>query len=247
MANAALGFWRGFSALFSALRTLAGMPRVWPLMLVPAVVFSLLELTCVALSWHFLEPWVARNISGSGALHRFGTLALTLGLVTIAGVLGWVVAGLLTPMLSSPALERVVLHCERQLGVPERRPLGFWAELGCGARSLLVSSLLTLPLLLGLTLLELVAPPTAVVVTPLKIVIGALGIAWGLFDYPMTLRGLGARARLGFMGRHFSAMLGFGAAFTLVFWVPCFGTLMLPVGVAAATALYWSAERGAAA
>jgi uncharacterized protein involved in cysteine biosynthesis len=47
------------------------------------------------------------------------------------------------------------------------------------------------------------------------------------------------------MRRHFSAVLGFGAAFTLVFWVPCFGTLMLPVGVAAATALYWAALREA--
>lgn len=247
MNSAALGFWRGFSAPLRALRQLAGMPRAWPLMLVPAVIFLLLETACIGLSWHFLEPWVAGKFSADGALHRFGTLALTVGLVAIAGVLGWVLAGLLTPMLSSPALERIVAQCEEQLGVPARPPLGFWAELGCGARSLLLSSVLTLPILVALTLLELVVPPTAIVVTPLKIVLGALGIAWGLFDYPMTLRGLGARARLAFMRRHFPAVLGFGAAFALVFWVPCFGTLMLPVGVAAATALYWTASGGTAA
>ncbi|HYP86774.1 MAG TPA: hypothetical protein VEQ59_01435, partial [Polyangiaceae bacterium] len=78
---------------------------------------------------------------------------------------------------------------------------------------------------------------------PLKLLIGALGVAWGLFDYPLTLRGVGALQRLAFVRRHFSAVLGFGVAFSLVFWLPCFGILMLPVGAAAATRLYWQIER----
>ena len=79
--------------------------------------------------------------------------------------------------------------------------------------------------------------------SPLKLLLGALGVAWGLFDYPLTLRGIGARQRLRFMSQHFAVVLGFGSAFSLVFWLPCFGLLMLPVGVAAATQLYWEIER----
>ena len=64
-----------------------------------------------------------------------------------------------------------------------------------------------------------------------------------LFDYPLTLRGIGSRERFRFMSRHFSVVLGFGCAFSLVFWLPCLGILMLPVGAAAATQLYWEIER----
>jgi uncharacterized protein involved in cysteine biosynthesis len=92
-------------------------------------------------------------------------------------------------------------------------------------------------------LLELFVPPLAVVITPLKLLLGALGVAWGLFDYPLTLRGIGARQRFAFMKRHFTVVLGFGSAFSLLFWLPCVGLLMLPVGVAAATRLYWEIER----
>jgi hypothetical protein len=45
------------------------------------------------------------------------------------------------------------------------------------------------------------------------------------------------------MSRHFAVVLGFGSAFSLVFWLPCLGVVMLPVGVAAATQLYWEIER----
>jgi uncharacterized protein involved in cysteine biosynthesis len=152
---------------------------------------------------------------------------------------------LLAPAFSAPALERLVGLVEDELGAPARAPLGFFAELGCGLRSMLFSLSLTLPLVLGLTLLEMLLPPVAVVATPLKLLLGALGVAWGLFDYPLTLRGVRARERFSFLVQHFSVVLGFGIAFTLVFWLPCFGILMLPVGVIAATRLYWRI-RGAA-
>ena len=132
---------------------------------------------------------------------------------------------------------------ELELRAPPRAALGFWAELGCGLRSLLLSSVITVPIVLGLTLLELLLPPAAVVATPLKLMIAALGVAWGLFDYPLTLRGIGARQRLAFVNHNAGAVLGFGAAFALLFWLPCCGILMLPVGVIAATRLYWEIER----
>jgi uncharacterized protein involved in cysteine biosynthesis len=124
-----------------------------------------------------------------------------------------------------------------------RAPLGFFAEMGCGAQAMLLSLAFTLPLIVGLTLLGLVVPPLLIVTTPLKLLIGVLGVAWSLFDYPLTLRGVPASQRLQLMGRHFSAVLGFGTAFSLLFWLPCLGLVMLPIGVAGATRLYWEIQR----
>ena len=56
-----------------------------------------------------------------------------------------------------------------------------------------------------------------------------------LFDYPLTLRGSGFRARLALLRANPLCFLGFGLTFALVFWLPCCGVLLLPVGVAAAT------------
>lgn len=219
------------------------LPAAWPFALVPALVFALLELSFVALSWHFLKPWVSERLAGDGSLRQWGSTAAAWLSVLLASAAGWLLAAFLAPVLSAPALERIVGLEEARLGAPERAPLGFVQELMCGVRSLLVGGALSLPLVVALTLLELVFPPIAVLSTPLKFLIGALGVAWSLFDYPLSLRGIGARARLAFMRRHLAAVLGFGLSFSLVFWVPCFGILMLPVGVAAATRLYWDIQR----
>jgi uncharacterized protein involved in cysteine biosynthesis len=239
MSGQAIGFWRGFVAPFGAMRQLLGLPRAWPLMLVPIAMFGLVEVAVVAASWRFLQPWVSGKLAGGGSLQQLGATAASWLSVVLAAALGWLLSGLVAPALSAPALERVAGIIEQDLAVPQRAPLGFLAEFWCGFRSLLMSSAVTLPLVLALTLLEMVAPPVAVVATPLKLLLASLGVAWGLFDYPLTLRGIGARERFAFMSRHFSVVLGFGAAFSLVFWLPCVGIAMLPVGVAAATRLYW--------
>jgi uncharacterized protein involved in cysteine biosynthesis len=207
------------------------------------VVFVLLEAGIVVVSWELLKPWVNERLAGDGVVQGYGAVAASWLSVALAAALGWLVAAFLTPPLSAPALERIVAIVEQDVGARERAPLGFLAEFWCGIRSLLLSSAVTLPIVLGLTLLELMAPPVAVVTTPLKLTIGALGVAWGLFDYPLTLRGIGVRQRVAFVVRHAGVVLGFGSAFALVFWLPCCGIVMLPVGVAAATRLLWELER----
>jgi uncharacterized protein involved in cysteine biosynthesis len=239
----AIGFWRGFSALFGAISTLLRLTRAWPYAIVPVVVFILLEAAITTAAWELLKPWVDAKLTGDSWWQDKGAEVLSWVAVALAAALGLVVSAVLAPPISSPALERIVAVVEDDLGAPPRAPLGFFAELGCGLRSMLLSSAITLPIIVGLTLLELLVAPTVVVVTPLKLLIGALGVAWGLFDYPLTLRGVGARQRFGFVNRHAGVVLGFGAAFALVFWLPCCGIVMLPVGVVAATRLLWEIER----
>lgn len=238
-----VGFGRGFLAPFAGAKQLLVTPATWPFALVPVVVFVMLETGVVLASWRHLKPWVNDHLAGGGSLRNAGAwLASFLAVVFIAG-LGWLLSAALTPVLSAPALERIVGSVERELKAPERAPLGFFAELGCGLRATLLSLGVTLPAILALSVLELVAPPIVVVTTPLKLLLGALGVAWSLFDYPLTLRGVGINQRLHFVTQHFWAVLGFGVAFSLVFWVPCFSVVMLPVGVAGATRLYWEIER----
>lgn len=245
----AVGFWRGFTSLLVALKSLVSAPKAWPFALVPVVVFFALEAGFVALSWLVIKPWVEEAVTSLSWLTFLGEFRGATGEVAawasfvMTAVLGWIVSAFFVPPLSSPALERLVTLTEGELGVPERAPLGVLAELWCGLRSSLISLAITLPLIAVLWVLALLVPPAAIVATPLKLLIGALGVAWGLFDYPMTLRGIGVRQRLSFINRHAAPVLGFGTAFALVFWLPCCGVLLLPVGVIAATRLFWDIER----
>jgi uncharacterized protein involved in cysteine biosynthesis len=252
-----LGFWRGFSAFFGAFASLFRLTSAWPYACVPFVVFLILEAACIYLSLRFVKPWLdalfivpadfADGLGGLGASLRWLLSQLAVAgswLGTLAAVvLGWLASLMLCQPLSAPALERIVAIVERDRGAPERASLGFVAEFWCGLRSTLISSAVTVPLIIGLTLLELVVPVLAVVVTPLNLLVGALGVAWSLFDYPLTLRGVGARQRLRLMRRHLTVVLGFGVAFALVAAIPCCGALlMLPLGVVAATQLLLEIE-----
>lgn len=241
----ALGFWRGFSAVFAAFRSLLGQTQAWPYALVPALVFLLLEGSFVYLAFEYVKPLVGEKLAGEGTVRDAAAWLGSWAASLIAAGLGWVVSMALAPAISAPALERIVAIVEQELKAPPRPSLGFVTEFWCGLRSMLLGSMVTLPIVVVLTLVELVFAPAAVVCTPLKLMIGALGVAWGLFDYPLTLRGVPARQRLAFVNRQAGVVLGFGAGFALVFWLPCCGILLLPVGVVAATRLLWEMERNA--
>jgi CysZ protein len=99
------------------------------------------------------------------------------------------------------------------------------------------------PLLTVLWVVELFVAPAVFVTVPLKLIVTAFSLAWNLFDYPLTLRGIRMRERLRLVLAYKGAALGFGLGFALLFWFPCFGVLMLPVGVAGATRLVWQIMR----
>jgi uncharacterized protein involved in cysteine biosynthesis len=230
-------FWLGFRTLFSGFRRLARLPQSYPFALVPAAVFLILETGFVFLSVRILSPWVRDELAGQSTLRNAGAEALSWLSVAIGTLLGWFVAALVTPPLSAPALERIVGLVEADLNAPARAPLGALREFWCGLRASTLGLALFVPPAVLLTLLELLAPPVTVVTTPLKLALGALSVSWSLIDYPLTLRGVGAGARVAFMRANAGSVLGFGSAFALSFWLPCCGILLLPVGVAAATEL----------
>jgi len=232
--------------MFAGFRRIARLPQSYPFALVPALIFIVLEVSFALLSLRVLSPWVHTAFAGHSALRNFGASALSWLSVAVGCVLGWFLAALATPLLSAPALERIVGIVEADLGAPPRRPLGTLAEFACGLRATALGAALFVPPVLALTLLELALPPVSLVTTPLKLALGALGVSWNLLDYPLTLRGIGARARVAFVKEHAASALGFGVAFALSFWLPCCGILLLPVGAAAATELYDTLTRARA-
>jgi CysZ protein len=202
--------------------------------MVPIIVLALLATLFVWASLGWLRPALL-EIVGSGLGGEIVSWAVTL----LAALLGLLLALLITPPLSGPALERIVAIQERELGVPPRDALGLLSEMWCALRAQAFAAIFALPSLFLLWLVEFLFPPAAVVTTPLKLIVVSLSVAWNLFDYPLTLRGVRMRERFALVMAHKRACLGFGGAFAALFWVPCFGVLLLPVGVAAATRLLW--------
>ncbi len=158
----------------------------------------------------------------------------------LAAVLGGIVALLVTPPLSAPALEALVAQREGDLEIRPRAADGFWFELRCGLRAQAMGLLVFGPTALACWLVALLVPPASVITTPLSLLCTTLSVAWNLLDYPLTLRGVGARERFRFLARHAGTCVGFGAGFALLFWVPCLGILLLPVGVVASTEIVWT-------
>jgi uncharacterized protein involved in cysteine biosynthesis len=221
-----------------AVRELSRSPELWPWALAPTLVFLAISAGVLAFALFAGRPWfVARLPEVSGGLARVGESALGYGFALVVSVAGWFVALALAPLLSAPALEALVRAMEARTGAPPRAELGFFGELACGVRSFVGGALLVLPIFVVLSLVELAFPAAAPVTVPLAGLASVLWVAWSLFDYPLTLRGVGFRERLALVRRHFSCVLGFGVAFALAFWLPCAGIVLLPVGACAATLL----------
>ncbi|MEZ4374036.1 MAG: EI24 domain-containing protein [Polyangiaceae bacterium] len=235
-----IGFWRGFAAVFRGFGFLLVHPRAWPYALVPGLLLFVLVSLGGWFALGVVQPWAADWAGpNSGWLAETGAGVASWLLATLALALCILVALVLAPPLSSPALEQLVALQELELGAPQRDPIGFLAEIWFGLKAQAVAACFVAPILLLLWLVSMFVPPASVVTTPLSFFFTGLGLAWNLFDYPLTLRGVGMRARLGFVWRHKLPTIGFGLGFSLLFWLPCFNVLLLPVGVVAATEVVW--------
>mgnify|MGYP003444678311 FL=1 len=160
----------------------------------------------------------------------------------MAAPLGLLLTVIVTPLLCAPVFERLTRLRERALGLPPRPAVGFFRELYCALSAQLWSLALLGPVLLVLWLLALLAPPLAPVLSVLQFLVSAAWLALSLLDYPLSLRGVGFRGRVGLMRQSPLAVLGFGAACLCLFAIPLFGLWGLPVAVVAAAELAASLE-----
>jgi CysZ protein len=230
-------FFRGIRAFFTGVAFVFGTPSVWGYAIVPVALALVLTVALSALGlWGAAH--VAHAVVGADA-GALGTMVvwlieIALGLVAILTAL--LVAFALAQPLSGFALDVITRRQARALGAPEpppQRGSSFFRSLRVTFAALAVA----VPLLALLALITILFPPAAVVTLPLKLAVSALTLAWDLLDYPLSQLGLGVRDRLRWMRARFGAVMGFGIAGSFVLLVPGLGLLMLPMGVAGATAL----------
>lgn len=236
LASAIASLWRGFRFLQQdrAARRLAYVPSLLALVLWGVALYSGL---------HYLPELAAHYFPALSQLSRGWTLLIDVIMFLLLAPVALLVAMLLTPVLCAPVLERLVLLRERALGVPPRPAAGLWREITCALSSQIGWLVVFAPLLVLLWVLGIAAPPAAPVIAVVQFLLGGAWLALSLLDYPLSLRGLGFRARLALFRRGFSAVFGFGAACGLLFGIPLFGLWGLPVAVVAAAELAVQLER----
>ncbi len=237
----------GVGALFAGVRFIAQTPRSWPAALVPVLVAALVAGILVWLSFGWAGPslseallpeadsWYARG--AKSAIRWIGS--------ALAAYLSLLVALAATPPLSAPALEHLVRLQEDALGVPPRPARGLWFELRSELEAQLLALILIAPLALLLWILGVLAPPLIPLLAPLQALLVCFAVAWNLLGYPLSLRGVVARAQLQLMARRAPAVLGFGGAFALASLVPGMALLLLPAGVVGAARLTLRMEASA--
>ncbi len=168
--------------------------------------------------------------------------------MTLSGLMVFLVALLGALTLAQPlagfALERIAHAQEYRLTGFRRPALPYFAALWLNLRTVTFSAAIGGTALILLFAINLVCPPAAIVTVPLKFFVCAWIIAWDFFDYPLGLRGLGVRARMHWVARHFGAFTTFGALWTSICVVPGIALLLLPMGVAGATQLVLQDDPG---
>jgi CysZ protein len=232
--TARLGFLDGVKSVGRAVAWLIATPRVWLWAMWPVLMWFLLSAFALYSAVEWVLDWARAWLNGFGGV----TGRVLPWLVTgAAAVVGLFLAWMLASPFSAPALEKIVRERERALGVPAREDVSFFTGLLLGIKVQLTWVLVVTPGLFVLWLLGLLMPPLMVVTYPLKILIVVCGMAFTLFDYPLTLRGMTVRDRWRLMRDNAAPVLGFGVVFTVLFWVPFAPILLLPAAAAAAAEL----------
>ena len=232
-------FWQALTALPRGARFIGQQRRCWPAAAAPALILLLLAVPMLWLSVARFGPWLSSALlpDTSTWYAESAWLALRWLSSALAAYLGLWLALLLAPVLSAPALERLVRAREHALGASPRAPQSFWFELRCGLEAQLGGVLLALPLWLLSWAAAALLPGAGLLLLPLQALPLALGLAWNLLDYPLTLHGVRVRERWALLRRAPLSILGFGFCLAAVSVIPGAALLLLPAGVVGATDL----------
>jgi CysZ protein len=240
----ALGVGDGIHAVAGGAGFIITTPRVWGYALVPAGIALVLT---VGLS--VLGVWGAARVSNAllgepdGFWANAGSWLVTVLVSAVALLLAVVCALSLAQPLSGFSLEAIVHAQERALTGRSTPEVKLAASVFLSLKIALVTVTFAVVAFGMLFLVGLFFPPALVVTLPLKFLLGSCLLAWDFLDYPLGLRGLGVRARLRWVRRHFSAVTAFGVSWALLLVVPGIVLLILPMGVAGAARLAVAAER----
>ncbi|HEX2731532.1 MAG TPA: EI24 domain-containing protein [Polyangiaceae bacterium] len=241
------GFGSGLTAIGGAISYLAKRSELWPLAMVPTLIFVAIVLSGAVFGSIGAIPWLIHQLGlgdGTAWYSSVGRGAAGLLGFLLSGFISVALAFLLTPTLSAPALERLVAHQETALDAPPRAAQSWIRECWYGLQAQAFSTAVAIPSLVVLFALELMIPWGAPLFGAAQWLVLCLCLAWNLLDTPLTMRGVPAAVRIGVLMEHRAAVLGFGMGFALLFWVPCLTIVLLPIGAVAAARLTWQMAGG---
>lgn len=243
MTKARLGIWDGVRAFFGGVGFVITTPRVWGWSLVPVAVALVLGGGLGAIGVWGASRAADAMFSGDSGWAEAARWTLGVLLALVALLVAFVIAVSLAQPISGFALDRVVRAQAKALGSMTDAPeVPLAAQLKRSLGVTLTALVIGLPVLALLTVIELFAPPAAVVTIPLKFVVSGLMLAWDFLDYPLGARAATVGDRVHFVRDHLGAVTAFGVlgAFTLL--VPGLGLLLLPMGAAGATRMVLESE-----
>jgi CysZ protein len=238
MRTGGLGLADGLHAFAGGIGFVVTTPSVWGYALVPAAMLLVL-LAAFAAAGAWGAAWFSGYLFGPdvGAWGWLGSWLVTAAVALVALVVGLFLALSLAQPLSGWALEAVA-HAQEFALTGRRAPApSFLAALFASLKVVALTLCVGGSVLAGLSLIGFFFPPALVVTVPLKFVVCAWLLAWDFCDYPLSLRGLGVRARLGWVARNFDAFCAFSLAWAALLVVPGMVLVLLPMGVAGATRL----------
>lgn len=232
-------------AFFGGMGFIVSRPAMWIWALIPTAVATVLFIGFGA-----SVIWGGSGLADailSGLDKSAWTTAGTWALRIVFWIVGAFVAFLLAISLAQPisgfALDNIVRRQELALGGRTWPDQPFAQSTLRSLRVTFTALAVSLPLLALLALVTFFFPPASIVTVPLKFVVAGLAVAYDFLDYPLSLRGIGVRARLAFIRAHLPAVLGFGASAAALLLIPGVGLLLLPFGVAGAARLVVAADR----
>lgn len=225
------GFFGGLRCFFRGFALVFQNPRAWPLAIVPggsAVVLMIIFMSAsIAYVPDLIERWAASGALWVSVVSVLASFVAVIFSVFLALVLAQPAAG--------PALEALVRTTEARLGLPTRPNTPFFTDVARSAVSAMFAIVAGV-FIFGFLLILSLIPGVAIVAVPLKFIAAALLIGWDVCDYPLSVRGVPFGERVRFILRHADGVIGFSAGLAIVAMVPCGFLLLLPVGVAGATA-----------
>jgi uncharacterized protein involved in cysteine biosynthesis len=174
-------------------------------------------------------------VSSGGEFAMLGRAVFDLGFGMLVLFVASLVALAVAQPLSRAALDRLTQRLSLSLSArePTLPSSHFFASMGTALAAIGV----TLPAIGLIEALTAIAPEAAIVTEPLAFVVSALGLAWDLFDHPMSRRGMNAGARFRWMKQNALLVVGFGVAAQALLMMPVVDLFLLPVGVLGATKL----------
>jgi CysZ protein len=232
------GVFGGVRAFAGGIGFVVSTPAVWGWSLVPAGFVALLSLGLCGISWW--GAWEASKALVGEA--NFGTWTLTI----LFGLLGATLALLIALTLAQPcsgfALEEICRAQERAMVGLASPAISYWTSLLRNSKVIAATLILGSGSMAVLFVVEFFFPPAAIVTVPLKFLIGGWLMAWNFLDYPLGLRGMGLRASVRWVFRHFGAVTAFGLTWWSLVLFPGAILFLLPMGVAGATRLVVEAD-----